>query len=145
MASWRGIAICHTEMLSCSAAVFTWFLGHAWELKCLYKIGMSVLLKTLTLCIYLWQLLFACQWFWLCWGCHQCRKIGKERISNIAVKASMICRPWLCSYISITNRILPCCLLYLSLAAECPGMPCCAFFSLPSEIGCWTLQPTAHC
>lgn len=67
-------------------------------------------------------------------------------ISNSgAAEASVMRRLLPCLYISTTNRILFCLLLCHSPVAQCPGMPCCAFFYLPSERGCWMLQLTAHC
>lgn len=47
-------------MLSCGAAAFTCFLGCSLELQCLYKIRMSVLLKTLIYIRYLFVVIALC-------------------------------------------------------------------------------------
>lgn len=125
-------------MLPCNVAVFTCVLLCAWELNCLHKIGMSGVDTYLPYTFVEIAILLSDLFFFFSptpfWAHHQCTKIGKKWVSNRAAKASVMCRPWLCLYISITNRILPGLLLCHSLVAQCPGMPCCAFFSLPPEI-----------
>lgn len=133
-------------MLPCNVAVFTCVLLCAWELNCLHKIGMSGVDTYLPYTFVEIAVLLSDLFFFFptpFWAHHQCTKIGKKWVSNRAAKASVMCRPWLCLYISITNRILPGLLLCHSLVAQCPGMPCCAFFSLPPEIR--MLHVTAHC